>query len=133
MWEKVEERLGLGLPTDYKEFITLYGSGRISKFVWIFNPLSKRKNINLFEQVERQLSALRTLSSEFREQCPYKLFPASGGLLPVGLTDNGDVLHWLTSESPSNWSVVVNASRGPEYQRFDHSLSTFLVRILTRK
>ena len=106
-WEKVEEKIGSELPADYKDFVRLYGSGRINNFIWVFSPFSERINLNLFEQVERQLSALRAVIAE-GEKCPYELFPASGGLLPFGLTDNGDVLHWLTLGSANNWVVVVN-------------------------
>jgi hypothetical protein len=131
-WEKVEERLGAVLPDDYKEFICHYGSGLISNFIGIYNPFSKRININLLEQSERQLWALRTLIGE-GEVCPYELFPTPEGLLPFGRTENGDALHWLTCGSPGNWSIVVNDSRSPEYEQFDCSLSEFLVGILTQK
>ncbi len=132
-WRTIEAGLGTALPEDYKSFIEVYGSGRIAGFVWILNPFSKRENINLLNQIPRQLSALRELAEGFGETCPYPLFPAPGGLLPFGITDNGDVLHWLTSGAPSSWNVVVNESRGAQYESYHFDMATFLLRVLTRE
>jgi hypothetical protein len=131
-WTSVEGAIGTVLPADYKAFIENYGSGRISGFVWIFNPFSSRPGVNLANQVSVQLNALKTLAHDFGEQCPYALFPEHGGLLPLGLTDNGDVIHWLTEGEPASWKIVVNEARGPRYEKFDGDLTSFLRKILTR-
>lgn len=130
-WANVEGAIGTLLPTDYKAFIENYGSGRINAFVWIFNPFSNRPAINLVNQVSAQLNALKTLANDFGEKCPYALFPENGGLLPLGMTDNGDVIHWLTKGKPDEWRIVVNEARGPRYEEFDSDLTSFLRKILT--
>jgi hypothetical protein len=131
-WHEVEKQIGTALPNDFKQFIGTYGSGRINDFIWMLNPFSHRKNINLIEQQSRQLNALRTLINDFGERCPYALFPEPGGLLPCGFTDDGDIIHWLTSGVPSEWGVIVNDSRGPQYAKYDLSLTEFLFRIVDR-
>jgi hypothetical protein len=131
-WATVENAIGAVLPIDYKKFIEKYGSGRINGFVWIFNPFSERQSINLVSQISVQLNALKTLVQDFGEQCPYQLFPQNGGLLPLGITDNGDVIHWLTKGGPTDWKIVVNEARGPRYEEFDVDLTSFLSKILTR-
>lgn len=100
-WASVEARLGTSLPDDYKEFIGLYGSGRIANFLWIFNPFSSNKNLNLEQQIELQSSVLGELES-YGEKNPYKSFPAPGGVLPFGITDNGDVVFWRTAGDVSH-------------------------------
>lgn len=131
-WASVEDTIGTVLPGDYKAYIERYGSGRINGFVWIFNPFSSRQGINLVNQISVQLGALKTLAQDFGEQCPYPLFPENGGLLPLGMTDNGDVIHWLTKGKSSDWKIVVNEARGPRYEEFDGDLTSFLRKILTR-
>jgi len=131
-WASVESAVGSVLPIDYKEFIEKYGTGRINGFVWIFNPFSSRQGINLVNQLSVQINALKTLAQDFGEQCPYPLFPEDGGLLPAGITDNGDVIHWLTKGEPNAWKIVVNEARGPRYEEFDSDLTSFLNEILTR-
>ena len=132
-WASVESAIGTVLPADYKAFIEKYGSGRINSFIWIFNPFSNHPQINLVNQVSVQLNVLKELVQDFGEECPYALFPENGGLLPVGITDNGDVIHWLTKGKPADWKIVVNEGRGPKYEEFDSDLTTFLRKILMRE
>jgi hypothetical protein len=58
------------------------------------------------------------------------LYPEIAGLLPFGITDNGDVLFWKTMGTPENWSVVVGNSRSPEYQEFQISMTSFIASVL---
>ncbi|GGC88842.1 SMI1/KNR4 family protein [Chelatococcus reniformis] len=129
-WLRVETELGTALPSDYKAYIEAYGSGRIADFIWIFNPFTKRENINLLTQVPRQINVLRELADGGAPQ-PFPLFPAPAGLLPVGMTDNGDVILWLTVGSPDEWTVVINDSRSPEYAAHRRDLTGFLAGVLT--
>lgn len=131
-WDEVENTLGTELPSDYKDFIRSYGSGTIGQFLSIFNPFSRHRGLNLLEQSKQQLEALRTLHVDFGEPNPYPLHPTPGGLLPVAITDNGDVVHWLTNNEPSEWSIVVNEARSPDYENFEYDLTTFLERLLTK-
>jgi hypothetical protein len=66
----VEATIGTRVPDDYKDFICVYGSGRINNIMGIFNPFSERSNINLITQVEQQLMALKTLADDFNEKYP---------------------------------------------------------------
>jgi hypothetical protein len=132
-WPQVESDLGTALPDDFKAFIQRYGSGTISGFLSVLNPFSTWPRLNLAQRGREQLDALRELASEFGEQCPYALFPAKGGLLPVAMTDNGDVIHWLTHGQPEQWTIVVNESRGPDYEEFRMNLTTFLAAIVSER
>jgi hypothetical protein len=129
-WLDIEDALGLKLPNDFKEFIRSYGSGSISHFLSVLNPFSSRPALNLLEQSKRQLEALRELHDDFGEENPFELYPARGGLLPVAITDNGDIIHWLTTGNPSEWTIVVNEARSPDYEQFECDLTTFLERVL---
>jgi len=131
-WSHVEQILGITLPDDFKDLIRTYGSGTIDHFVSILNPFSTRPTLNLLEQAKRQLDALRVLHDEFGEPNPFELYPAPGGLLPVAITDNGDVIHWLIRGNPAAWTIVVNEGRSPDYQQFDCDLTTFLEGIVTK-
>lgn len=131
-WTTVENKLGVSLPLDYKIFIEKYGSGRIGKFLSIFNAFSANENLNLAMQVENQLKVYSELKAN-GEILPYKLFPDAGGILPFAITDNGDVLFWQTIGKPSEWTILVNESRSPDWQEFEMSLETFLFELLSRK
>ena len=130
-WSEIEQSIGSVLPADYKNFIETYGSGRINKFIFALNPFSMRRGLNLIDQIPRQLDALRTLITDFAETCPYALFPEHEGLLPFALTDNGDVIFWMTRGEPDEWSVVVNESRAPSYEEFGGGAISFFIALMT--
>lgn len=131
-WACIEKRLGTTLPEDYKEYINLYGSGAIANFLWILNPFSSNENINFEFQMDRQSEVLKALES-LGEKVPYKPFPCPGGILPFGITDNGDVIFWETLGNPNDWSIVINSSRAPDWDGFNMSMSRFLKALLTKE
>jgi hypothetical protein len=131
-WPEIEERVGSALPIDYKEYICLYGTGSIAGFLWVFNPFTEREPIDLVSQVPKVLGALRTLRAKWGDrECPYPLFPESHGLLPWGVSDNGDWLFWETIGAPDEWTVVVNETRSSVYEHFYETMSGFLYRLVT--
>jgi len=130
-WQRIEESLSTALPNDYKKYINRFGSGSIGRFLWPFNPFSRNENLNLIEQVKIRLNALQVLKDRFSEKHPYPLYPEMGGLLPWGATDNGDVLFWLTDGKPDDWIVVINESRGPKFEKFEETTTSFLSKLIT--
>lgn len=132
-WASVEANLGTSLPSDYKAYVEAYGTGCLDDFIWVFNAFSKNLNLNLLARCEASLRALKELQSRHASEVSYPLFPAAGGLLPWGATDNGDVLYWLTEGQPDEWSIVVNAARDPRTERYPTSMSIFLAKILKRE
>jgi hypothetical protein len=110
------KKLGAHLPQDYKDFIDFYGGGKIAGFISIFSPFSENINLNVINQFSQQSGVLRELASS-GEVLPYPAFPAVGGIIPVGMTDNGDVIYCRAGEA--KWSVVVNEARGPEWEAYD--------------
>jgi hypothetical protein len=131
-WEMVEHRLGMQLPQDYKELISVYGEGCFDRFLWTYSPFSANKFLNLLDRSQAVLSAFATLKKNPNDNVPFPLFPEAGGIYPFGGTDNGDSLFWLAAGSPSEWSIVVAESRAPEYEQFDMPTTVFLARLLRR-
>jgi hypothetical protein len=131
-WADIERQVGTPLPSDYKEFVAVYGAGKIGDLLLVLNPFARNKHLNLLVQIERHLEALRELR-ETGEDSEYTLFPEPGGLLPWGFSENGDILLWLTEGKPDLWPVVVNVGREPTYERFDMSMTDFLARVLTHQ
>jgi SMI1-KNR4 cell-wall len=125
-WKKVESSLSLELPDDYKNLVTSYGSGCWKQFLWILNPFSTNRNLNLIEQATCQLTAEREIRASCPEDVPFALYPESAGLFPWAITDNGDRLYWLTEGDPSDWPIIVYESRGPRFDRHKLSCCDFL-------
>ena len=95
-WEPIEAELGAALPQDYKDFVRLYGSGYFMEFLGISVPRSKNSNIRFESQVAL---TCQTFADFGDEELPYPMWPASGGLIPFGGTDNGDNTNPIPSPS----------------------------------
>lgn len=131
-WSSIENRIGTRLPADYKEYIATYGTGSIGDFLWPYNPFSENPNLNLVRRMELDAGALRQIREKFgEEEVPYPLYPEPGGLMSWAVSDNGDTLYWLTQGDPSYWRVVVNESRGPDFEHFEESTTSFLAKLIS--
>lgn len=45
-WATFESEGGLRLPSDFKQFISIYGCGAVDDFVWVLDPFSENSNLN---------------------------------------------------------------------------------------
>jgi hypothetical protein len=91
-WEALEAAMGLRLPTDYKAYITAYGSGMVNNCLDIPSPLRPG------EDVRRWWTNWAEFYPDVAEyvHTPYPVFPQPGGLLPFGTLRDVDILNWLT-------------------------------------
>jgi hypothetical protein len=92
------------------------------------NPFSRNHRIGLLEK-QKEYKEIYTTLRESGENIPYSFLPEKGGLLIVGLTDNGDAVFWKTGDEP--WGIVVDESRGPDYFAFDGGIVEFVHGLLT--
>jgi hypothetical protein len=82
-------------------------------------------------QASAQREVLNELTSS-GETIRNPVYPAPRGLLTVGMTDNGDVLHWRTVGPPEMWTIVVQEPRGPAFIAQEQNLTGFLAGVLDR-
>ena len=125
-WRAAEERLGLGLPEDYKRIVETYGDFYWSEFLYVLNPFSEGKYLNLFSRSEMILDAERTTRERFPEYYPLGLYPDEKGLLPFFVTDNGDTGFWITKGAPDHWAILIKDARAPEFEVHFIRTATFL-------
>jgi len=110
-WMAVERSLGTPLPGDFKAFTQRYGSGTVDDFLYLFNPFAAGQDGNLLAEKDRVLAAYRQTRARFPDRLPLPPFPEPGGVLPLGRTDNGDELYWVTDGDPDDWTVALVESR----------------------
>jgi hypothetical protein len=129
-WRAAEEAVGTRFPDHYKALLKAYGTGVVDDFVWLLSPATTNANLNLVTQAERQAATLRTIKEQRPQEVPFPLFPEPGALLPWAVTDNGDVLFWLTQGPKEQWPTVVAEARGPRWERIKGSTSEILAALL---
>lgn len=120
------------VPPDYKDLIGAYGTGTIDMFLWVLNPVAENEHLNLERRSKVLLAALGESAEKFPEYFSRPLFPATGGLLPCAITDNGDTVFWETEGAPARWPIVVMGPRAPELFRFPGGIVDFLYAVLSR-
>jgi hypothetical protein len=125
-WAKVEAALDTGLPGDFKAFTEVYGSGKVDDFLYLFNPFAAGQDGNLLFERDRVLAAYTQTRAKFPQRLPLPPFPEPGGVLPLGRTDNGDELYWVTAGDPGDWSVALLQSRAASQEIHRMPVAGFL-------
>lgn len=111
-WPAVEAELGLGLPGSYKVLVERFGASSWRDFLHILSPFDERR----WQRVTATLVADRVLRQEFPQHYPLPLYPEPGGLLPWAVTDNGDMLYFVTAGPPDGWPTLIRGPRAPEFE-----------------
>ncbi len=131
-WDGVERALGTVLPTDYKRFVNIYGSGDFNDLIAVLSPFAAPPD-DLLSLVDTLLEPYREGRHRLMpEQCPFPAYPEPEGLLPVAIDTHGGTLYWLTRGCPDDWSLVhYDMHSNYDYQQHSMSLVPFLARWLT--
>jgi len=128
-WAPIYSKLGTVLPQDYIEFLSIYGSGSIGDFLWVMNPHSQNRSLNL-EQMQYFRDAYRVLRSDHPLYYPRK----PDDFLPWAFTDNGDVVFWLKEGAkPDQWLVGIQAADPTQEEQTDFTTSEFLEALLEKR
>jgi len=129
-WGCVEQRLGLRLPPDFKQVLSVFGTCTWASFLHLLTPFTSNENLQLERGAPRALGAAHCVRRQYPEDIPFALYPESGGLFPWGITDNGDTLYWLTQGPSGRWPTVILQARDPESERHNLQMSTLILRFL---
>ncbi|SIR15916.1 SMI1-KNR4 cell-wall [Rhizobium sp. RU33A] len=132
-WTEIEREIGAFLPADYKKFVSTYGTGSIGDFLWVFNPFSKNKNLNLnsFRYLQ---SSYQNLKADFPELYDRPPFPLHDSFFTWAQTDNGDSLIWIIkSEPPETWQVGIHSADQAEEELTSLTFTGFMVRLLEKQ
>lgn len=140
-WVQAPAEIGLQFPTDYREFIDLYGSIKINDELYIWSP-SIRPNepgwpggfpgfiYNTTHGIGDYLAGVYE-EGDLRE-CPYPVFPMPGGLLAWANNPNVDHCFWLTGGSdPDKWPIAIWYRQLAKWDRFDGGMAEFLLAVVT--
>lgn len=122
----VERRIGIELPTDYREFAIRYGTG------WFLEG-----HLTVANPFVRDVVALTIQFGDCQQDydsgtVPWPSFPAVPGLLEFGSNENANRLLFLVDGDPDGWPIIVvphGAGRN-QYERWDLTFGTFLARAL---
>jgi len=113
-WPAIEGELGLQLPGSYKALVEQFGASVWQDFLRVLSPFDEQRELRRVGGAT--LEADRALRREFPWYYPLPLYPEPGGLLPWAVSDNGDVLYFITAGLPDQWPTVIKGARAPEFE-----------------
>jgi hypothetical protein len=128
-WESVEQRLGIRLPDDYKQFVRLFGACTFGELIPIHvsSPFSRLNSLDAhIEGIGNGYRLMRKFGP-----LPFPVYPEPGGLLGWGNTDNGDYLNWLTIGDAENWPIVVWLNG--DFERYEMGIVKFLTEVVSQR
>jgi len=131
-WADAERQLGTSLPDDYKELVETYGGGVFDETIWLLDPECPDGDYNLLGQATERAAVLADLWQI--EAKPTELQGPETQILPWGyVDDSGMYLYWLRRPglTPSEWTVILNEGRGPEWEHHATQCTPYLLSILT--
>lgn len=132
-WGEIEQNIGVELPLGYKEFVATYGTGSIGNFLWVFNPISKNRSLNI-EAIRYFQSAYDELKRDFPDDYIRPTFPNANSFLPWAVTDNGDTLVWVIDGEPADsWIVAIMGPDQVEEEVTEFGFVEFIARLLDKR
>ncbi|WP_189945483.1 hypothetical protein [Streptomyces roseolus] len=129
-WAAEEARLGTALPVDYKQLAEAFGEGAFDGWLRLYVPGSGGHGSDLVGNAFGLAEHVRAHGGAPWE--PYAVYPAPGGLLQWGDTEQADTFYWLTEgRDPDRWPIVAVEDDFDSWVRFDGTITEFLYRLLT--
>jgi hypothetical protein len=130
LWDALEARLGIRLPSDWRDFGLAYGSGEfgMSGGFTFWNPFAA----DTLRWIQMVLKVLRGNKEAWPEYgVPFDLHPTTPGLLPWGVDVNGCTYCWLTSGQPEEWPVIFLAHESEDRpEKYEMSMTSFVKKLV---
>lgn len=103
---RIEKKLGLALPDDLFEFVSLYGSGafgteQFSHVISVYNPFSRF----YFKVIDDHRRDHKGDLAKDTHGKSHPFFPTPGGLFPCATGEADRELYYLTKGEPNRWPL----------------------------
>ncbi|WP_443074822.1 SMI1/KNR4 family protein [Streptomyces sp. NBC_01431] len=136
-WAEIKANYGTDFPTDYKEFVSSYGSGTIDESLTVRIPGGRApsapqggwKYVGRFPERTVRNPAMQ----EWRYAAPADRYPLDRMLI-WGETSSADILCWVAVDvNPDRWPVAVWARHVGGWSTYECGMVQFLTGILTAR
>jgi hypothetical protein len=142
-WRALEADIGLSLPTDYKAFLSRYGSGGFGSderdgffdLSYVLSPGAPddKHGQNAIPWMRRLTEDIHEIQQRFPHLVPFATRPADGGLVYVGGTTTQHCLYWKTSGSPDTWTLAVCDRPCDHWFEWNGDVTSLLAAIAERR
>jgi hypothetical protein len=128
-WDVLERSRGLRFPSDYRDFVSIFGAGDLGNYLYLLTP-------GILNSSERYVDNLANIRTSFAHQSsldysPLPLYPDEDGMLHWGGTDEGDFLFWdCRPDDPDLWKVIQYHRQMHAWIEYNCGMVELLVRLL---
>ena len=129
-WARVNRVWGTAFPSDYVEFMAVYGRGSINNSVHILRAPTVDQ-----AEFERQAEETSRNVAELNEylDSDYAGYPTPGGLILWGTDYCGSDAYWKTgAANPDEWPVILYDRGENEWVEYPPGMADLLVAQITR-
>ncbi len=129
-WEALARSWGKEFPSDYRQFIELYGAGTIQEYLVVVTPEPRgRPHRNATGGMRHEAAnAVEAWASTAKSP---ELADVSPELIAWGADASADILCWDASgDAPERWPVLVCNRDDHLWRRYDVGMARFLVRVM---
>ncbi|MDX2813403.1 hypothetical protein PV410_12675 [Streptomyces sp. PA03-5A] len=113
-WDALQAETGWEFPTDYRDFLSVFGVGSISDSIGIGAPP--------FEGYPYEDHLLYNVQ-----------WPPADGRLTWASNEAGDDLLWRCTGKPDTWQVIVRPRNPTQEQEYRMGMAEFLLRLVRRE
>lgn len=131
-WTAAEADVGLLLPTDYKEFISHYGSVDLCGVIYVFHPKRPLYGKSIKEESIEVLNETINCMDTGRENLRYPDYPIAGGILPIARIYE-HLLCWITEGPPDTWRLLYWGWFGERVYEYKMTLTEFLIEVFNER
>ncbi|MFE5332183.1 SMI1/KNR4 family protein [Embleya sp. NPDC056575] len=131
-WREFEEEFCISLPSDYKDFISSYGPGRVRNNVIFFHPKAPMEpgSLSLGREIQRTAKSYRYTRSIDASLVPWPIYPESGWAVPIARESTGSqILLCRSSPEGASCSLIFDWRFG--WDEYRMSFADFMVRGLS--
>lgn len=129
-WARLEESWGTKFPSDYQQFMALYGAGTVGDYLAILEPQARADGPGSGTDGMVRETATAEFTWAKTRKSP-QLAGANPVLLAWAVDSSADILCWDGSgEDPDDWPVLVFNRDDMIWQRYECRMVDFLVRVL---
>jgi len=125
-----ENEIGIQLPSDYIEYIRIYGNCLWYQHLFLYSPFSSEKFLSLWERHKYNIEQMKIMCKYLPPPTPYAVFPEPRGIFLCGGDIYGEFLAWITEGSPQEWPIVYFNVDGGIFEKFNMNITTFLLKLV---
>lgn len=128
-WELTETVLGVRFPSAFMRFLDVFGGAKFDDFLRVYRAGADNQNVDLVTQTKQARSTLAVTRPHIKALLAERGL-TTDDVISWGGTDNADMCLLIPATDPHAWSVLAVIGRGREYDLFEGSVESYLLRVL---